>query len=63
MTKIVVVSRTNGKNVVVMDLDEYNALQETLHLSGTPANRRRLTESIEEMNKGKFHKKKLVEKL
>jgi len=60
--EVVVVSRTQGKNVVVMDLDEYNALQETLHLTSNKANRKRLEESIAEMNKGKFLKNKLIEK-
>ncbi len=60
--EIVIVSRTKGKNVVVMDLEEFNAIQETMHLRSTPANRKRLTEAIDEMNKGKFHKKKLIEK-
>jgi len=45
-----------------MDLDEYNSLLETLHLTGTDANRKRLSESLQEMNKGKFIKKKLIEK-
>ena len=60
--EIVVVSRTQGKNVVVMDLSEYNALQETLHLTSTRANRKRLEEAIAEMNTGKAIKHKLIEK-
>jgi len=60
--EIVVVSRPKGKNVVVMDLDEYNAIQETLHLTGTAANRQRLTESLREMNAGSFKTHKLTEK-
>ena len=59
--EIVIVSRTQGKNVVVMDLDEYNSIQETLHLTSTKANRKRLEEAIEEMNKGKSLKNKLIE--
>ncbi|MBC8034227.1 MAG: type II toxin-antitoxin system prevent-host-death family antitoxin [Chitinophagaceae bacterium] len=59
--EIVVVSRTKGKNVVIMDLDEYNAIQETLHLTSNPANRKRLTEAIEEMNTGTFQAHKLIE--
>jgi len=58
--EIVVVSRTKGKNVVVMDLEEYNAIQETMHLTGTPANRKRLQSAIAEMKSGKFSKQKLV---
>ena len=60
--EIVVVSRTKGKNVVVMDLDEYNAIQETLHLTGNAKNRQRLAEAIEEMNGGDFKAHKLIEK-
>ena len=60
--EIVVVSRTKGKNVVVMDLDEYNAIQETLHLTSNVANRQRLTESLQEMNSGIFKARKLTEK-
>ncbi|TXJ23415.1 MAG: type II toxin-antitoxin system prevent-host-death family antitoxin [Chitinophagaceae bacterium] len=60
--EIVIVSRTQGKNVVVMDLDEYNSIQETLHLMSTKANRKRLEEAVAEMNKNKFIKNKLIEK-
>lgn len=60
--EIVVVSRTKGKNVVVMDLEEYNAIQETLHLTSSVKNRQRLAESIQEMNDGSFKAHKLIEK-
>jgi antitoxin YefM len=60
--EIVIVSRTQGKNVVVMDLDEYNSIQETLHLTSTKANRKRLEEAITEMSNNKFVKNKLIEK-
>lgn len=59
---IVIVSRSKGKNVVVMSLEEYNSIQETLHLNSSKANRKRLEEALEEMKKGKFHKHKLMEK-
>ncbi|WEK34446.1 MAG: type II toxin-antitoxin system prevent-host-death family antitoxin [Candidatus Pseudobacter hemicellulosilyticus] len=60
--EIVIVSRTQGKSVVVMDLDEYNAIQEMLHLTGTRSNRKRLEEAVAEMNKNKFVRNKLIEK-
>jgi antitoxin YefM len=60
--EVIVVSRTNCKSVVVMDLDEYNSLQETMHLTSTKANRKRLDESIAEMKKGKWSKHSLSKK-
>src|SRR5258707_13721166 len=59
---IVVVSRSKGKNVVVMSLEEYNSIQETLHLTSTKRNRKRLDEAVEEMKKGKSSKHRLIEK-
>jgi antitoxin YefM len=59
--EIVVVSRTHGKNVVVMDMDEYNAIAETLYLVNSKANRIRLETAIEEMNKGISFKHNLIE--
>lgn len=59
--EVVIVSRSKGKNVVVMDLDEYNSLQETLHLTATKANRKRLEDAILEMGKGKSSRHKLIE--
>jgi antitoxin YefM len=50
-----------GKNVVVMSLDEYNSFKETIYLTSTNANRKRLDSAIEEMEKGKFKKHKLIE--
>jgi antitoxin YefM len=59
--EIVVVSRSKGKNVVVMSLEEYNAIQETLHLISSKANQKRLDAAIEEMNKGSWEKHDLIE--
>jgi antitoxin YefM len=59
---IVVISRSKGKNIVVMSLDEYNSIQETLFLMSSNQNRKRLEEAILEMEKGKYLKKQLIEK-
>jgi antitoxin YefM len=59
--EIVVVSRSKGKNVVVMSLEEYNSINETLHLINNSTNKRRLDEAIEEMEKGQFLQKPLLE--
>jgi len=57
----VIVSRSKGKNVVVMGLNEYNSLVETLHLTSSEANRKRLQDAIDEMNNGKYQSHKLIE--
>jgi antitoxin YefM len=59
--EIMIVSRSKGKNVVVMDLDEYNAMTETLHLVKSEANRKRLQNAIDEMNSGIHHAHPLIE--
>jgi antitoxin YefM len=59
---IVVVSRSKGKNVVVMSLEEYNSIQEMLHLVSSKENQKRLDEAIAEMKKGKSQKHGLIEK-
>ncbi|MDO8996830.1 MAG: type II toxin-antitoxin system prevent-host-death family antitoxin [Sediminibacterium sp.] len=59
---IVVVARSKGKNVVVMSLEEYNSIQETIYLNSTPANRARLETSISRIETTKLLQKKLINK-
>lgn len=58
--EILVVSLKNKKTVVVLDLDDYNSIQETLNINNTLANRRRLDEALAEMNRGEFITKDLI---
>ena len=60
--EIVIVSRSKGKNVVVMALEEYNAIQETLHVTKTVANRKRLDDALVEMENGDLVSQTLIEK-
>lgn len=59
---VVIVSRTNNKNVVLLSMAEYNSWNETLHLIKSDKNRKRLDDAITEMKKGKSVKKALIEK-
>ena len=49
----VIVTRQGAKSVVILPLEEYEALEETLHLLRSPANAARLSESLEQFNSGK----------
>lgn len=47
-----VVTRQNHEALVILPLAELESLRETLHLLGTPANAKRLMESIVELDGG-----------
>ena len=57
----VFVTRANGEDVVVISKDEYEGMQETLHLLSSPKNAQRLKESIEEYEQGGGKEKGLIE--
>jgi antitoxin YefM len=48
----VVITRQQSESVVMMALDDYQALQETAHLLQSPENARRLLESVAELEGG-----------
>lgn len=48
----VIVTRKKREAVVIISLDEFNAIQETLHLQKSPENVRRLHASIAQLNAG-----------
>jgi len=49
----VIVTRKTGGSVVIMSLEDYEALEETAYLLRSPKNTRRLMESIAQLEKGK----------
>jgi antitoxin YefM len=49
--ELLLVHRTKNRSIVMMSLNEYNSLQETLHLTKSKANRERLDKAVENINK------------
>jgi antitoxin YefM len=56
-----IIKRGSGKGTVLISLDEYNSIMETLHLLSSKKNSKRLFESIEQMKTGKKVQHKLIE--
>ena len=57
----IVVARRKGESVVVVSLENWNAVQETLHLLSTPANAAALRASIADLDAGKGSERDLIE--
>ena len=57
----VVVTRKASNSVVIMSLEDYEALEETAYLLRSPKNTRRLIESIAQLEKGDGVERELVE--
>jgi antitoxin YefM len=49
----IAITRQRGKPVVMIDLDDWNAMQETRYLLSTPSNAKRLIESIADAEAGR----------
>jgi antitoxin YefM len=52
MHELIVVHRPKGKSVVIISLDDYNALNETAYLLSSDKNASRLRESIKQVSEG-----------
>lgn len=52
-SKEIIIHRPNREDVVLVSLNEYNSLKETLYLLSSEKNRKRLFEGIGQVNNGK----------
>ena len=55
----VIITRRNESSVVMMSLEDYQALEETAYLLRSPKNARRLLESIAQLESGDGTERKL----
>lgn len=56
-----IIKRKSGKGAVMISLDEYNSIMETVHLLRSKANADRLYESIDQMKRGDKVSNDLIE--
>ncbi len=56
-----IIKRGSGKGTVLISLEEYNSIMETLHLLSSQKNAQRLFESINQMKSGKTVHHDLIE--
>ncbi|MFH1673305.1 MAG: type II toxin-antitoxin system prevent-host-death family antitoxin [Pseudomonadota bacterium] len=57
----VIVTRKKNNSVVIMSLEDYEALEETAYLLRSPKNTRRLIESIVQLEEGKGTERELFD--
>jgi antitoxin YefM len=59
--EILIIKRGSGKGTVMISLDEYNSIMETVHLLSSKSNADRIYESMQQMKEGKVVRKGLIE--
>ena len=57
----VIITKKGTDAVVMISLEDFEAMQETTHLLRSPRNAKRLIESIEQLNAGSGRERELVE--
>ena len=56
-----VITRRDSEDAVVMSLDYYNSLMETVHLLRSPANAEHLNQSISQYKQSQFKTRELLD--
>ena len=58
---VAIISRRDAEDAVVMSLNTYNSMMETLHLLKSPANVKHLEKSVAQYRKGQAKERALVD--
>lgn len=57
----IIITRRESRAVVLMSLEDYNAIEETSYLLRNPVNAKRLRKSIEQYEQGKYQERGLLD--
>jgi antitoxin YefM len=57
----VIITRQRARPVVMMSLEDYNSMEETTYLMRSPANAKRLSESIAAARRGELTEHELID--
>lgn len=57
----IIVTRRDARSVVIMSLDDYNAIEETAYLLRSPANAERLLSGVKDAESGRVKARELIE--
>ena len=57
---VTIISRRNGADAVVMSLDHYQSIMETLHLQSTPANAAAMARAVSQDRAGQAVRRELL---
>lgn len=58
---VTVISRRDGADAVVMSLEHYQSLMETMHLLSTPANAQALARAVQQDRDGQAQRRSLTQ--
>ena len=57
----VIITRQSERPVVMMSLEDYSAIEETMYLLKSPANAQRLYKALEKLKRKDYKKRELIE--
>ena len=57
----IIITRNGQQAVVMLSLEDYNAMEETAYLLRSPKNAKRLVDSIAKLEAGKGRERKMIE--
>lgn len=57
----IIITRQNARPVVMVSLEDYNAIEETLYLLKSPANAARLSKALQDLENKKYISKDLID--